>query len=707
MIHLYLITIRSRVFPMYISKVSLVNYRNFENSFFLFNKGINTIIGENASGKTNLFRAIRLILDDNLLSSAYKLNENDFNRNLSNWKGKWIIISLEFSEISADEAIQALFVHGGGNVEGDITERATYNLFFRPKPQIRKLLSELKAGDKNNLEEILDKITIDDYETFFTGKSTVNFNDKNVQRELMGDFEKVEFNFDIDESKFGSRIPHQLSISKEVSFTFIKALRDVVSDFQDNRKNPLLTLFKSKSEDIKKKDFSSISGQVEELNQSIEKLEDIQEITDNISNTIKEAVGTTYSPSSLSIKSNVPSDVEKLFQSLKLFIGEPEEDYEGGVHELSLGGANLIFLTLKLLEYKYRKEKDKIANFLLIEEPEAHIHTHIQKALFDKIDYPDTQIIYSTHSTHISEVANISNMNIISRFRNYSEVYQPFVGLSEDQIVKIQRFLDAIRCNLLFAKSVILVEGDAEEIIIPIMVKKTLGVSLDELGISLINVRSTGFENLAQLFHNHRIKKKCAIITDLDASITGENTKAAKIGISRKEKLEALKKKSKWIKAFYASHTFEIDFLQAGNFDEILLTISEVYVDKKAIKQSKEDIKSGDIKKYGKRILTMANNMGKGWYAILLSNQITPSTHIPSYILEAILFAKSEFSKELLSQILTYVLSTYEPSDKKIEKLNKELLAYKNDEITLDGLKKDLEKVIDNTEPILYILNRL
>ena len=38
---------------MYISKVSLVNYRNFENSFFLFNKGINTIIGENASGKTN------------------------------------------------------------------------------------------------------------------------------------------------------------------------------------------------------------------------------------------------------------------------------------------------------------------------------------------------------------------------------------------------------------------------------------------------------------------------------------------------------------------------------------------------------------------------------------------------------------------------------------------------------------------------------
>ena len=124
-------------------------------------------------------------------------------------------------------------------------------------------------------------------------------------------------------------------------------------------------------------------------------INDIKEITNNISETIKEAVGTTYSPSSLSIKSNLPNETEKLFHALKLFIGEPGEDYEGSIHELSLGGANLIFLTLKLLEYKYRKEKDGIGNFLLIEEPEAHIHTHIQKGLFDKIEYEDTQIIYS------------------------------------------------------------------------------------------------------------------------------------------------------------------------------------------------------------------------------------------------------------------------------------------------------------------------
>lgn len=58
---------------MYISKMTLFNYRNFKNSNFIFNKNVNTIIGENGSGKINLFRAIRLLLDDNILKYAYKL----------------------------------------------------------------------------------------------------------------------------------------------------------------------------------------------------------------------------------------------------------------------------------------------------------------------------------------------------------------------------------------------------------------------------------------------------------------------------------------------------------------------------------------------------------------------------------------------------------------------------------------------------------
>ena len=73
-----------------------LNYKNFANAKFQFKKGINTIIGENGSGKTNVFKAIRLLLEDSSLQYAYKLSDSDFNRKLDNgkWKGHWIIISI-------------------------------------------------------------------------------------------------------------------------------------------------------------------------------------------------------------------------------------------------------------------------------------------------------------------------------------------------------------------------------------------------------------------------------------------------------------------------------------------------------------------------------------------------------------------------------------------------------------------------------------
>jgi len=235
---------------MYISKVTLVNYRNFSNEYFQFNEGINTIIGENGSGKTNVFRAMRLLLEDTSYQFAYKLDHSDFNRSIGDWRGHWIIISIEFDKISNDEAIQALFIHGAGNIEEkDFVKKATYNLFFRPKAEIRKKLSELNEGDKEGLNTILSEITPSNinekYETWFTGKSMVNFNEPDIYKELVGDFDKVKFNFNIDSSKFGIKVPHQLSVAKEISFTFIKALRDVVSDFHNNRTNPLLALLSS------------------------------------------------------------------------------------------------------------------------------------------------------------------------------------------------------------------------------------------------------------------------------------------------------------------------------------------------------------------------------------------------------------------------------------------------------------------------------
>jgi putative ATP-dependent endonuclease of the OLD family len=639
---------------MHISKVCLVNFRNFATAKLIFRKGINTIIGENGSGKTNIFRAIRLLLDDNMIRFANKLDERDFNRGLKKWQGHWIIISLEFEEVSQDESVQALFLHGTGNVAAGFIGKATYNLIFRPNAEIRRRLSQLVPGDQAALATLQNSITIDDYETVFTGRSEADFADEACYKQVVGDFENVVFNKELDVPELGARVPGLLSLSKEISFTFIQALRDVVAEFQNNRTNPLFTLLRAKSGDIDPALFQPIADKVKELNTSISMLPDVQKVRDDITGTIKDAAGATYSPTSLSIQSELSDEAEKLFQSLRLFVGESEKGYEGGIQELSLGGANLIFLTLKLLEFKYQKAKLSVANFLLIEEPEAHIHTHIQKTLFDKINYPDTQIIYSTHSTHISEVCNVQAMNILGKHGGRCETYQPSTGLDPIRIRNIQRYLDAVRSNLLFAKSVMLIEGDAEEILIPVLVKRVLGVSLDELGISVINIRSTGFENVAALFHDLRIRKKCSIVTDLDAAIVDTTPNAAddeptalfkarakrsaEAGLRRETSLKAYSHGNAWLNLCFAKHTFEVDFVAAGNAQTVANTITDLYTDPATIALAQAELMSEDVAVYGRRVLTMAANTGKGWFAVLVGNNVNHNAVIPNYIVDAIFF---------------------------------------------------------------------
>ncbi|HCD6657919.1 TPA: AAA family ATPase, partial [Enterobacter hormaechei] len=101
--------LRAQSITMYINKLAIRNYKNFRSSNFYFVKGsVNTIIGENASGKTNLFNAMRLILDDSLPMNSRILSNEDFYRGLSEPFGHWIIITLYFDDLSESEEEQVL-----------------------------------------------------------------------------------------------------------------------------------------------------------------------------------------------------------------------------------------------------------------------------------------------------------------------------------------------------------------------------------------------------------------------------------------------------------------------------------------------------------------------------------------------------------------------------------------------------------------------
>jgi predicted ATP-dependent endonuclease of OLD family len=674
---------------MYISELRIRHFRNFLNTKFTFCKGVNTLIGENGSGKTNAFFALRLLLDDALSRNAIYLKETDFCRALGNWQGHWIIIAIHFEELDCSEGCQ-LLKHGTGHMDG--TETGTFTFYFRPKLEIRKKLYEMAliSIDNDDIQQYLKEITIDDYEPVFTGRATADFFDDEIYHQIAGDFTSFTFPDpkDDDQELLGVRMG---SIHSEITCTFAQALRDVISDLRGFRSNPLLDLLRGKESSIQIEDADRITSVVAQLNKDISALPEVKSISDGIQSTLHSTVGYTYSPL-VNVESSLPDRIDKLLQRLTITVGDDlNSTYKGDLSEQSLGGANLIYLALKLLEYELKLSSDRVAHFLLIEEPEAHIHTHIQKTLFENQSARRTQVIVSTHSTHISSVAKIRSVNVLARRKDYADVYQPAKGLDKETAERVERYLDAVRSTLLFAKGVILVEGEAELVMIPAMIRAIFGLSPDEMGISVISMDSAFFEHVAVIFHNDRIRRKCAIITDLDKTLIqlpqneeDDNVEqrharnAQEVGEQRYQSLEFFIQNNPWINAFYAKHTFEVDFLTTDNVREVGEVVDALYKRDGDRKRVKAMINSDDPSISGVEILRLAEKTGKGWFALLLSEKLHVDTFIPEYILCAIAFATDNTPLEAFKRIGLYritndyfdeALSKKFPDTKELERM--------------------------------------
>ena len=632
---------------MHITELRIRNFRNFLNARFKFRKGVNTLIGENGSGKTNAFYALRLLLDETLERNATSLRESDFSRDLGKWRGEWIVISVDFADLDPSEGCQ-LLRHTAGHMNGTAT--GTCTLFFRPKAEVRRTLYGMSEAHED-VGSYLETITIDDYEPVLTGRATGDFLDDGVYDHAVGDFVFGGFPNpeDDDRDVLGVRIA---SIHPEVACTFVRAMRDVVAELRAYRGNPLLTLLRGMETSIKIADASRIVGKVQDLNLDISRLDEIKRLAIDIEGALKKAVGHTYGPS-ISIESALPDEMEKLLQRLSVLVGDsPTSGYRGEIQEQSLGGANLIYLALKLLEYELKLSTDRVAHFILIEEPEAHIHTHIQKTLFANLPSTRTQVIVSTHSTHVSSAAKVASVNVLARIGDHAEVYQPASGLQAEEASRLERYLDAVRSTLLFAKGVMLVEGDAEQIMIPAMLRSVFGVTPDELGFSVVSMSSAFFEHVAVLFHNDRIRRPCAIITDLDQSLIdlsadpmedSKEQERARItqtsGAERQKRLRAFTTGNPWIQTLFADYTFEVDFIAANNAREVVRTLDVVYKTPGLKAKSKELLESDTLRDAGKEILRLANKHGKGWFALLLSEKVDAWTYFPEYILRGVAFA--------------------------------------------------------------------
>ena len=649
---------------MFLKYLQIVNYKNLRSARFSFVEGVNTVIGENDSGKSNAMTALRILLDDTYYYNTKRLKENDFSDSLGNWKGHWIILSAVFGNITSEDKkteVCAGIVPENENeeflksyIKSGEDDIGVISLFIRPQKQVRKKLSEIT--DIAEFEEERKKIKISDYEFYYTSRAQTDFTDKDIYTKIVGDLEKGQCSDpDEDDDRILGCKLNIADVQDHISVVFIDALRDAASEL-GKPKNPIRRIIESVESLIKESELNTIKSEIVQLNKSISEVEQVELVGRRINEKLFDMIGMVYSPEII-LQSGLKDDINSL--SRYLFMKPSKQN---DIDSLGLGHLNMIYMALKIVEYEVNRTRE-LVNIMIIEEPEAHIHTHIQRTLFDKLkvtkDY--TQIITTTHSTHLAEVSEVKNINILKSKGSRSISMQPCQGLDEfgEKNLKlknlklsdcIERYLDSKRSVLFFSKGVILVEGDGEEILIPNLIKNALGVSLDEMGIGVVNVGSVAFEYIASLFGEERIRRKCAIITDEDVQIVEESnnlykSKAENMGKTRKIKLANLYDTNQWVESFFAPHTLEVDFALAderANSAYISKIIELHYVDIGTIKTHKKNLEEGTDAVCAKTVLTLAKGMGKGWYATILSNYIDTKVTVPQYILEAIAFASQE-----------------------------------------------------------------
>jgi putative ATP-dependent endonuclease of OLD family len=494
---------------MYISKISLSNFRNFKKKEVEFKEGINVIIGHNNAGKTNLLKALALVLD---FQGLKRLGVDDFSKNidLAVLKANPPKVSIEVvikGKYESDESDDLVTVSNWLRVlNAEYEAVLTYEFFLPEKEKTEKKYIEMlsRATSKKEAWSIIKHNFLRYYTYKIWGGE--------IENQTVADSESLQ--------KF--------------DFQFLDAIRDVERDMfsgKDTLLRDVLNYFLDfdETEDVKKQNKAEFAT-------------DIKPIIDTLQKRLKKGkdeIQAYFVSTGAALDERTETDFDgtiseqDVFSALRLII-RYQTGIEIPVSHNGLGYNNLIFMSLLLAKMQADTSKDymssnaKVFSILSIEEPEAHLHPSMQHKFLKFLDENKKknkvrQIFITTHSTHITSAVKLDDIICLHNKNGETMVGYPAKVFPEPDIKNskkyVQRFLDATKSDMLFAQKVILVEGLAEELLIPTLAKYA-GYPLEDYHIAVIGVAGRYFNHFLHLFDSqanpNAIPKKIVCITDRD-----------------------------------------------------------------------------------------------------------------------------------------------------------------------------------------------
>lgn len=284
---------------------------------------------------------------------------------------------------------------------------------------------------------------------------------------------------------------------------------------------------------------------------------------------------------SLEFTTEVLSDVARDLRFRLSDSGVPPQD----IRSSGLGYANLLYMATVIVELAKAREAD--LTLFLVEEPEAHLHPQLQMLVLDFLldqakksatrEIPSgqpegrIQVIVTSHSPNLTAWVSPEHLVVVRSEGNPTPhtvtISIAKLGLNSEALQKVSRYLDVTRSSLLFGSRVLLVEGIAEALLLPVIAKHlVLNADLHAWqrfrGAVLVPIDGVDFapyiEVLLRPSGGSSIADRVVVVTDADPNVPG----------NRKEDLVSLAEAwgtSKKLSVFINSDTLENELFSAGN----------------------------------------------------------------------------------------------------------------------------------------------